>query len=331
MIEPNMTTAVPPREPLLFTPIYKVVVWGGRRMAAWRSDLPEGPVGESWDLSCHPNGRSVVAHGTYRGLGLDDLVTRFGPQVVGDSFSGGSFPLMVKLIDAAERLSVQVHPDDEGAMRLGLGFKGKSECWLFLQDNAEVFVGTRVGVDRSGFESARVAGQLESVLNVFTARAGDFFFIPARTVHALGRGCLVYEIQQTSDITFRVDDWGRMGIDGHPRLLHVPQSLDTIDFSQTGFNPNHPAWQPDGVDGEKRLLIDAVPFAVEERRGAVVTAPLEGSCAVLTCLQGQGDLQTPYGKVRISQMQTALIPALGEAWKVTADHGSIRLLVAKPR
>lgn len=217
----------PLRAPLSFKPAYQTVVWGGRRMEAFRTDLPSGPIGESWDLADHARGMSVVADGPLAGTTLKDLTKRFGAALVGPSYQGGDFPLMVKLIDANDRLSVQVHPDDRLAKELKVGERGKTECWYFLTGGGELFVGAKSGVTKESFAAAREAGTLADTLNRFVAKEGDFFFIPARTVHALGAGCLIYEIQQTCDTTFRVDDWGRVGLDGKPRPLHIAESLAT--------------------------------------------------------------------------------------------------------
>ena len=216
--------------PLQFRPSYQTIVWGGRHMAAWRSDLPDGPIGESWDLADHPRGMSVIATGPLAGKSLRELTETYGRELVGPSFQGGDFPLLIKLIDANDRLSIQVHPDDDLAQKLGVGKRGKTECWYLISDGGELFVGTRPGITKDSFDHARKNGTLSSTLNRFVTKPGDFFFIPARTVHALGAGCLIYEIQQTCDTTFRVDDWGRVGLDGKPRPLHVNESLTTIDF-----------------------------------------------------------------------------------------------------
>src|SRR5262245_51435658 len=218
------------RAPISFRPVYQTVVWGGRRMERWRTELPPGPVGESWVPADPQRGVRVVADGPLAGATLGELTVRFGADLVGAGFRGGPFPIMVKAIDASDRLSVQVHPDDAIAHRLGLGRNGKTECWLFLEDGGELFLGTKTGVDRAAFERALAEDRLAETLNRFEPRAGDFFFLEPRTVHALGAGCLLYEIQQTSDITFRAYDWGRKGLDGQPRALHVQESLDTIDF-----------------------------------------------------------------------------------------------------
>lgn len=325
-------------EPLLFTPLYKVLVWGGRRMERWRRDLPDGPIGESWDLADHANGTTRVAEGAFAGRGLDELTREHGAALVGAGFDGGPFPLLVKLIDATDRLSVQVHPDDELARRLGVGANGKTECWLSLDAGGEIFLGTRPGVDRAAFERALAGKRLETVLNRFeTWGPGDFFFLPARTVHALGRGSLVYEVQQTSDITFRVYDWDRVGLDGKPRPLHVRESLETIDFGGTGFGPRSAAWEPLGngeyrVD-ERRRLVDCPYFTVEELR-VQLTARAASTCAIITSLDGPCRVSTSGGAVTVEACRTALVPAAAGAWTVesTAPNGApAHLLVSCPK
>ncbi len=321
--------------PLLFRPVYQRLVWGGRRLANWRTDLPAGPVGESWELADHARGMSLVAEGAWAGQSLRQLVEQAGPELVGRGFAGGPFPVMVKILDAADRLSVQVHPDDEIARRLGLGPNGKSECWFVLSDGGALYQGTRRGVDRHAFESALASGgALADLLNRFESAAGDVFFLEARTVHALGAGCLLYEVQQTSDVTFRVYDWDRLGLDGKPRPLHVAESLATIDFARDGFGPHQPAWQslPGGVGA--RSLADCPYFVLEQYRipaGANLPFTSVEACAVITCVEGAGVLRTEEGRATIAAMQTALIPAAAQSWQATAGPQGLEVLVATPR
>ena len=311
-----MATASPLSAPLCFVPVYKQVVWGGRRMAAYRDDLPEGPVGESWDLADHPDGQSVVVAGPLAGKSLGELLAEDPEALVGPGFSGGPFPLLIKLIDATQRLSVQVHPDDELARAMALGQGGKTECWLVLADGGEIFQGTRPGVDRAVFEQALAEGRLADLLNRFECQADDFFFLGARTVHALGAGCLVYEIQQTSNITFRVYDWGRVGLDGKPRPLHVAASLDTIDFSRTGFGPQRPPWQTAADGSAGRLLADCPFFRVEERRGSSLHLPTTGGFQIVTVIEGAVTVSTVGGAVEVPAKSTVLIPAAAGAAEV---------------
>lgn len=326
--------------PLTFTPVYHQLVWGGRRMSKWRKDLPEGAIGESWDLSDHPRGMSVVAAGALKGRTLRQLCQEHGAELVGAGYDGGDFPLLVKLIDANDRLSVQVHPDDELAVKLGVGRRGKTECWLMVADGGELYVGTRPGCTRAAFEAALKAGRVAEELNRIVARDGDFFFLPARTVHALGTGSLIYEVQQTCDTTFRVDDWGRVGLDGKPRQLHVRESLDTIDFNATGGagaakapEVQHPA------GGTVRRLVTCRYFQVEERRAEATRGGGDGRCSIVVCLGGHGRLATAAGAVELEPMQTVLVPAAAGSWSVQArkvEYGpldallGLRLLVAQP-
>jgi mannose-6-phosphate isomerase len=278
---------------------------------------------------------SVVAQGPLAGRTLRQLVAEAGPALVGAGFRGGVFPLMVKLIDAADHLSVQVHPDDATASILGAGDHGKTECWVILADGGALFHGTRAGVSRDDFERALTDHTLAATLNRFEGRAGDVFFVEARTVHALGEGCLLYEIQQTSDITFRVYDWDRMGLDGKPRPLHVAESLATIDFSRTGFGPLRPQWQTDPATRvATRALVTCPHFSVEQFRvatGATLRRPSRDTCAVVTCIDGHGTLQTEGGALPLATMQTALLPAAAGSWRAAGDSATLELLVAYPQ
>ncbi len=313
--------------PLRFRPAYQTVVWGGRRMETWRSDLPSGPIGESWDLADHARGMSVVADGPLAGTTLHDLTRSHGAALIGPSYTGGDFPLMVKLIDANDRLSIQVHPDDRLAKELKVGDRGKTECWYLLGDSGELFVGTKPGITRESFATARAAGTLADTLNRFVTKAGDFFFIPARTVHALGAGCLIYEIQQTCDVTFRVDDWGRVGLDGKPRPLHINESLATIDFAAAG-TPSAAPTEPHPDGGTVRALVRCPYFQVDERRAPRMHHH-STSCSIVTCIGGNGRLNTADGHVALTPMSTALVPAAAGAWTAYGERGSeLHLLVS---
>lgn len=302
-------------------------------MEKWGRTLPPGPIGEAWELADHDRGMSVVAEGPLAGYRLHDMVTEAGANLVGKGFVGGEFPLMVKLIDATLRLSVQVHPDGALARKLGVGQHGKTECWVFLEDGGEICQGLKSGIGRDEFERALAEHQVRGTLNRFDARKGDVFFLPARTLHALGEGCLLYEVQQTSDITFRVYDWDRLGLDGKPRLLHVRESLETIDFSRTGFGPHRPQpWRKLDSVSQERELVDCPHFALREQqvRGGLSQAT-DGLCAVVTCVSGYGALSTPAGTVELSPLRTVLVPSDAGSWSLDLAGGAMDLLVATPR
>jgi mannose-6-phosphate isomerase len=234
---------------------------------------------------------------------------------------------MVKIIDSRERLSVQVHPDDSLAQSLGVGQNGKTECWFFLEDGGEVLQGTKPGIGCDDFRQAIKTGQVAHTLNAFTAHKGDVFFLPARTVHALGQGCLLYELQQTLDVTFRVFDWDRIGLDGKLRPLHVEESLATIDFSHAEFGP---CPTPDFSASGMRHLIDCPYFRLDEYRGsAAVELETQHSFAILTCLSGGGTVATSSGNVTLKPLRTALIPADAQVFRWEPSTSSAFLL-ARP-
>lgn len=317
--------------PLTFKPVYQSIVWGGRAMAQWRADLPEGLIGESWDLADHERGMSVVAEGPHAGATLQELTAKHGNELVGAGFAGGAFPLMVKLIDARERLSVQVHPDDRLARELKAGTNGKTECWLMLNNGGELFVGTTPGCTKEEFASAIKAGTVVEKLNRFSAKDGDFFFLPARTVHALGAGCVLYEVQQTCDTTYRVFDWNRMGLDNKPRPLHIEESLTAIDFA---YHYRGPVTAKETIHfggGSVRQLVACDHFTVEERRAGHTAGGDNGVCSIVICLGGAGTLATAAGGVDLKPMTTYLIPAAAGAWNAVAKPlSALRLLVAQP-
>ncbi len=314
--------------PLRFRPVYHTLVWGGRRMEQYRRDLPPGPIGESWDLADHPRGMSVVADGPLAGRSLRELMQDAGRDLVGAAWDGGEFPLLVKLIDALDRLSIQVHPDDALAQKLRVGPRGKTECWRFMADGGELFVGLKPGVRREDLARALTGGGVADCLNRFEARAGDFFFIPARTIHALGQGCLIYEVQQTCDVTFRVHDWDRLGLDGKPRALHVTESLETIDFDAPPATVIRHLDQPHPAGGEYRPLVTCPYFHVEERSGLRFTGDTEGRPVILTGLSGQGTISTRDGSTDIAPWQTVVIPAAAGPWNANTQGEPLRVLCA---
>ena len=327
----NSSADDPLLAPLTFRPVYLEKVWGGRQMERYREDLPPGLIGESWDIADHDNGMSIVASGALEGQSLRELTVRYGSRLVGPGFAGAEFPLLIKLLNAKTRLSVQVHPDDQQARAMGVADRGKTECWHMLADGGELFVGVRPGVDATAFREALDNGRVESTLRRYVSRAGDFVFLGARTVHALGAGSLLYEVQQTCDVTFRVWDWGRVGLDGKPRQLHVEESIQTIDFEQQSSGPVQPEWRPHPQSGEWRPLAQCEYFTVDELRGSALIGGDSRACSIVIALAGNGELHTRGGAVRLRPAQSALVSAAAGEWHVRAHDGSMRLLVARPR
>ena len=252
--------------PFLFRPVYKEYLWGGTRISArfGRADAP-ATCGESWEASGHPDGMSVVDGGPFDGRTLDSLCAEFGAALVGGNAGGPKFPVLVKIIDARDRLSVQVHPNDGNAARTH--GEPKTEMWYFLDapEGAVVCAGLKQGVGPRIFSDAVKQGVVSSLLNAVPAVPGKALFIPGGLVHAIGEGCLVFEVQQSSNTTYRVYDWDRVGAAGRPRGLHVAKALETIDWKLGAMELSTPFPMPAAAPGNKRERIVRSEFFTMER------------------------------------------------------------------
>ncbi len=220
-------------QPFKFQPLLKPVLWGGRRIAALKHLPDDGqPIGESWEISPMAGRESVVAQGPDAGLTLTELTVRHGERLLGSDVArrhGGRFPLLVKIIDACRPLSIQVHPGDALAAERHHS-PGKTEMWYVVdaQPEAVIMAGLKQALTPSQFESLARQGVLEQVVVHYRPIAGDVFFLPAGTVHSIGAGNLLVEIQQASDVTYRLYDYGRVDVDGHPRQLHIDEALAAV-------------------------------------------------------------------------------------------------------
>lgn len=222
--------------PLTFHPVFKERVWGGRNLERLYDKRlpPKVPIGESWEITDRPEGVSVVANGPLAGKDLRWLMLNHREELVGN-VKGERFPLLVKILDCQETLSVQVHPPAQVAASL----KGepKTEMWYIADatPDASIYVGLKRGTTRYDFEQRLQNGTVADALHRIEVKAGDAMFLPSGRVHAIGSGNVIFEIQQNSDTTYRVFDWNRVGLDGKPRELHVRESLESIDFAD--FEP----------------------------------------------------------------------------------------------
>jgi len=223
------------REVLQFQPIYQERVWGGRRLESLLGrPLPAGPpIGESWEIVDRPDAQSRVAAGRYAGRTLREVIAAHAPEVMGPGWDpAASFPLLVKWLDCSERLSLQVHPPAEVAPELG--GEPKTENWYIAHSvpGASLYVGLKPATSRAAFERALAAGTAEDLVNKVPVTSGDSILVHSGQVHAIDAGNLILEIQQNSDTTYRLYDWGRVGLDGKPRRLHVDESLRSIRWNE---------------------------------------------------------------------------------------------------
>ena len=223
--------------PLKFVPILKSLVWGGEKIAPFKHiETSQHNIGESWELSGVRGNESVVANGEYAGRTISELVAQFKDRLIGKrnyARTGNEFPLLIKFIDAKQDLSIQVHPNDELAARRHNGSKGKTEMWYVVgaDRGAHLMSGLSREITPEEY-AARVEGHtITDVLRDYAVSPGDVFFLPAGRIHSIGAGSFIAEIQQTSDITYRIYDFGRLGLDGKPRELHTALAKDAIDYT----------------------------------------------------------------------------------------------------
>lgn len=317
--------------PVLLRPVLKDYIWGGEKLRAWYPESRPGRIAESWVLSCRPDGTSVISGGEYDGLALGEIF----PQ-------RGKFPLLVKFIDAAQPLSVQVHPRDGDTVPGDCAPEGKTECWLILEaePGAELLCGFSRATNPEEVIRRAKDGSLPEILNRVPVRTGDFVFIPAGTVHAIGAGITLLEVQQNSDTTYRLFDYGRLDAQGKPRPIHIEQAAAVADCSR---------WEPasgavcvakETADYSLSTLADCPQFycaRLDIRREARVAADFSAadsssatdsslaadsssaadssfatggdSFLSLVCISGEGEIQTDGGILPISAGSSVFFPA----------------------
>jgi mannose-6-phosphate isomerase len=298
--------------PLTFEPILKERVWGGRKLEElYRKHLPPGvPVGESWEISDRPGDISVISNGKLAGKDLHWLIQNFGAELLGHAqLQGGRFPLLIKILDAREKLSLQVHPPADKAAQLG--GEPKTELWYVAEAarDAELYVGLKRGCTREEFTRRIRGGTVEDCIHRVHVTAGDAMFLPSGRVHALGAGMVIFEIQQNSDTTYRVFDWNRVGLDGKPRDLHIKESLESIDFAD--FEPG--LLQPRQRSGPVHLaaLVENRLFTVAlAKMSSGESLPLvSGKMQILGIISGEVHVKTEGGDLALAPGQFCLVPA----------------------
>ena len=216
--------------PMIFKPVYKDYPWGGTRIPeTYHRDVPPGIYAESWEIADHVDGMSLVANGVLAGKTLREVLQGDPQSIMGSKVSGTKFPLLIKLIDAKQKLSVQVHPNDETAAEFG--GEAKTEMWYLLGDNdTQVYCGLNEGVTKESFLQAVAEGTSGETMHAIPVQKDSAVFVRGGSVHAIDEGCLILEIQQNSNTTYRIYDWGRMGNDGKPRELHIDQAINVINW-----------------------------------------------------------------------------------------------------
>ena len=300
------------KAPIVFKPYLKSVIWGGNKICNYKGiEQPEPNIGESWEISAVPGHVSVVADGPYKGKTLTELIDAFGAELLGkkvvDKY-GENFPLLIKIIDAADNLSVQVHPDDDLAKERHNSL-GKTEMWYIIDadKDAKIFAGLNTKMTPEEY-AARVAdGTFAQTLAVHDSHPGDVFFLPAGRVHAIGAGNLLAEIQESSDITYRIYDYDRRDAQGNTRELHTELAKDAIDYNVCDeYKSPRP---DDNVADCKIVSCDHFTTNRVIVDGEIDLTFSQQSFTVIICIDGNVELVYPAGKMQISRGTSVLVPA----------------------
>lgn len=318
--------------PLTFTPVLKDYIWGGRNLETklGRTLPAEGTIAESWEIAAHEDGVSVVDNGRYAGTPLTQLHQQLGIDLIGThnqwAQERGKFPLLIKILDASQKLSVQVHPNDHYALEHEGNELGKTEMWVVLDatEDAGVILGVTAGTTPNNFKEAIHAGNLEPHLHTIPVKKGDVVCVPAGSLHAILGGLLIAEIQQNSNTTYRVYDWNRLR-DGKPRPLHIQQALDVINFGQTEPQLCPPSLIHQEAGVTRSLLCRNAYFVterVEIEAGGVFNGRCDGTTLeIWGCLEGDVALN----QLPLSPVTFTLLPAKMGAFEVNAKRPSILL------
>ena len=321
-----------PCYPLKFEPVIMSRVWGARRMGKLLNKKLPGttPIGESWEVSDHAHGMSVVTNGPLKGKTFRQLLQAdpFGMAGPDGLTAEGHFVLLFKFLDADGYTSVQVHPDDVYARQHEKDKSGKSEAWYILhaEPGAKLVRGTLAGVDRLAFEQALKRKHVEQTLDFFAVHTGDVISLPAGVLHALGPGITLAEIQQNCDNTYRVFDWNRKGLNGKPRELHMKKALDVLRFDDIGPN-KHPKKTVSPADPLQENLIRCDMFAMDR---LVLAKPFvlqdrHGRFDIITAISGRGRLEWSGGTESFKTGDSFFLPAGLDTTTIEVD-GNIELL-----
>ena len=307
--------------PIIFDPILKERIWGGTKLKTeFNKNITSDITGESWELSTVKGDVSVISNGKYEGKSLNELISEFPEEVLGAKIHekfGTEFPLLFKFIDAREDLSIQVHPNDELAKERHNSF-GKTEMWYVMQadEGARIVVGFKENSSKEEYVENLENKSLLSILKEVPVKAGDVFFLETGTIHAIGAGIVIAEIQQTSDITYRVYDWDRVDAEGKSRELHIDLALDAINYNTTDTEKIY------SKEENKSNPVVNCPYFITNYfpvNGAVSVEKSGDSFTVYMCMEGNFDLELNGNKWSYKKGDTILVPAAMKNFKLNGN------------
>lgn len=303
--------------PFKFRPIYKNYIWGGRNLQKLGKSIPNEKVAESWEISCHPEGISFISNGKFKNILLTDLIKKFGRDIIGSKLPEKylqRFPLLIKFIDANDKLSVQVHPDDEYAMIHENGECGKNEVWYIISSKpgSKIIYGTLPGVTKEVFSAAIKDNKIEKCLKEIEVFPGDTINIPAGLIHSIGEGILLVEIQQNSNITYRVYDYDRKDKDGNKRDLHINKAIEATNFNIKTINQKVKGLEINIDNFSKKCYKVANEcFSVElyDINGMIEEKANGDKFYIYIFLEGNAEIYYDKGKIKVFKGDSILIPA----------------------
>jgi len=333
------TSILPGRRmyPLRFEPIFRRYIWGGFGL---RDQLLKATgdetAAESWEIVDHGEDQSIVLHGELAGKSLRQLIADHADDLLGAKLAAelnsdsipvqlrNRFPLLLKFLDANRDLSIQVHPDDVFGATLSPPDLGKTEAWIVMdaKPGAKIYAGLKDGVTESDFRTAASSGETPSMMHSFEPKVGDCVFIKAGTQHAIGAGLLICEIQQASNTTFRIDDWGRVGTDGKPRDLHIEQGIAATDFGRGPVAAEATVADENGVE----ILVSCDKFTIRRHKSdSEIQVGGDGRFRILTTIKGSINIANDPAAKPLGLAETVLIPACLDATTVT-PNGDVEFL-----
>jgi len=318
--------------PMIFNSIFTEDVWGGRNLSKFGRELPKGKrIGQSWDIADHKDGLTQVSNGKFAGKNLTELIKLFGEELVGSKFAWfveqEKFPLMVKLLDAGQNLSLQVHPNDAYAKAHLENELGKNEMWVVLaaEPGASVTLGLSEKMTPEELLESVENGTVEDKINIIPVKVGDYICVPAGSIHALMAGAVVAEIQQNSNTTYRVYDWNRPGFDGKPRPLQTEQAIKVSRFDQVGLKVMPPKVVEEYVGMKRETLCVNATFTTERvylEPGAQFNGNCDGSTLeIWGVLEGQADV----AGIELDPVKFTLLPAALGSYTIQSAEGAVLL------
>lgn len=306
--------------PLKFENLYYEKVWGGEDLKVFRKNVPDGNIGESWDVACHDNGVSVVANGKYKGMKLDELIELKGKKIVGDKIYLGKFPLLVKILNSNQELSVQVHPEDEYAYKHE-GEMGKTEAWYVLdaKEGSSIIIGTK-DCDKEKFKQAIRENKVEDYMNKIEVERGDVYYLKSGLVHSMGAGILMVEVQQNSDTTYRIYDYNR------GRELHIDKALEVMNFDLEGKRAEGIKVSKDGYEKTYYCLNEHFALELYDISTKVTETSNSDRFFIFTCVSGEGLIKYKDNQYDNNEEESSIEMRLGDSIFIPANLGKYEIV-----